>query len=92
MYYILFYETVDNYTEKRIPYRAEHLALAQEAQTNGTLILAGAFAKPADGAALIFKATSSEVAENFAANDPYVKNGLVTHGYVREWTVVIGGD
>jgi uncharacterized protein YciI len=32
------------------------------------------------------------VAEEFAKNDPYVKNGLITRWWVREWTVVLGGQ
>ena len=30
--------------------------------------------------------------EEFARNDPYVANGLVTRWEVRHWAVVIGGD
>ena len=90
MYYILFYKTVDNYIEKRTPYRNEHLALAQKYHKNGTLILAGALADPTDGAVLVFKGDEPKVAEEFAKNDPYVKNGLIKEWYVRPWTVVIG--
>ncbi|HEY6310451.1 MAG TPA: YciI family protein [Streptosporangiaceae bacterium] len=53
--------------------------------------MAGAFAGPADGAALVFKGDDEAVAEQFAAEDPYVKHGLVRHWTVRRWTVVIGG-
>ncbi|MBK7407954.1 MAG: YciI family protein [Saprospirales bacterium] len=90
MYYLLFYKTADDYLEKRGAYRAEHLGLAQEAQDRGEIVLAGAFANPADGALLVFKGDSPAVAEAFARNDPYVKNGLIVEWWVREWTVVIG--
>lgn len=90
MYYILFYKTVDNYIEKRAPYREEHLKLAQLASEDGTLFMAGALAEPADGAILIFKGDSPKLAEDFAKNDPYVKNGLISEWHVRPWTVVIG--
>lgn len=89
MYYILFYKTVADYIERRTAYRAEHLAHAQNFQQNGHLVMAGALADPADGAVLIFKGDSPEVARKFALNDPYVKNGLITGWEVREWTVVI---
>jgi uncharacterized protein YciI len=92
MYYILFYKTVEDYLERREQYRAEHLALAKEALENGELILAGALADPADGAVLVFKGDSPQVAEKFAKNDPYVINGLITEWSVRPWTVVIGGE
>lgn len=91
MYYILFYKTIENYVEKRAPYRAEHLALAQQAQESGALVMAGALAEPADGAVLVFKGDSPQVAEAFAQNDPYVKNGLISDWHVRPWTVVMGG-
>jgi uncharacterized protein YciI len=92
MYYILFYKTVENYVEKRAPYRNEHLALAQQAYESGDMVMAGALAEPADGAVLVFKGESPAVAEQFALNDPYVKNGLIKEWSVRPWTVVVGGE
>lgn len=91
MYYILFYSTVENYIERRAPFREEHLNLAKKANENGTLLIAGALAEPADGAVFVFKSDTPSVAEEFAKNDPYVKNGLITEWKVRPWTVVIGG-
>lgn len=91
MYYILFYETVNNYLEKRAPFRQLHFEHLQKAQDAGALTMAGAFAHPADGAVLVFKGDSSKVAERFAETDPYVLNGLIAKWYVREWTVVFGG-
>jgi uncharacterized protein len=91
MYYILFYKTVDNYVERRIPYRADHLAYATESHERGELFIAGALAEPADAAVLVFKGDDPAVAEEFARNDPYVKNGLITEWSVRPWSVVIGG-
>lgn len=53
------------------------------------MLLAGAFANPVDGAALIFKGLTQQEVEAFAKGDPYVKNGLVTKWKVREWSVVV---
>lgn len=92
MYYILFYKTENNYVERRKPFREEHLKLAMEAYNNGSIVLAGALADPADEAVLVFKGDSPAVAEAFAQNDPYVKNGLIKEWTVRPWTVVIGGE
>jgi uncharacterized protein YciI len=39
---------------------------------------------------LLFKGESEEVARQFARNDPYVINGLVTNWTVRQWDIVIG--
>ncbi len=90
MHYLLFYDVVDGYAERRVAYRAAHLAHAREAVRRGELLLGGAFAHPVDGAVLLFSGSSPAVAERFAATDPYVMNGLVTNWYVREWTTVVG--
>jgi uncharacterized protein YciI len=91
-YFALFYEAVDDFIERRGAYREEHLRLAREAHTRGELLLAGALANPPDGALLIFLADDVGTAENFARNDPYVKNGLVTSWKVKPWSVVIGNE
>lgn len=91
MYYAMFYEVVHDYLERRAPFRERHLALAQEARERGDLVMGGAFSDPPDGALLVFRGESSEVAERFAREDPYVVNGIVHTWRVREWTVVIGG-
>ncbi len=90
MHYLLFYDVVPDYLERRVPLRAEHLALGREARARGELVLGGALANPADGAVLLFRGDSPAVAERFAREDPYVRHGLVTSWRVREWTTVIG--
>jgi len=90
MHYLLFYDVVDNYDERRTPFRADHLAHARKAVANGDLVLGGAFANPIDGTMLLFKGSSPAAAEAFANSDPYVVNGLVTKWRVREWTTVVG--
>ena len=92
MYYVLFYTVVDDYVARRAAYRDEHLRLARAAHERGELVLAGALSDPPDGALLVFRAADPSVAEWFARNDPYVRNGLVTRWQVRPWTVVIGGE
>lgn len=91
MYYLLLYDVVDDYVERRAAFRAEHLGLAGAAHARGELVLAGALADPADGAVLVFKGDDPTVAARFAEADPYVQNGLVTRWRVRPWTVVVGG-
>lgn len=92
MHFILFYEFTADYLERRGQYREDHLQLAWAAQQRGELILAGAFADPADGAALLFNCDSAQAPLQFAAADPYVTNGLVARHYVRAWTTVVGKD
>ena len=92
MHTILFYDVIDDYVEKRAPFRAEHLELARQAHARGEVVLAGALAEPADGAVLVFRGDSTDAAVAFAKSDPYVKNGLVKSWRVRKWNTVIGGD
>ena len=91
-HFLLFYEVEDDYLARRTAFRDAHLQRAWDAHANGDLVLGGAFADPADGAVLLFKGDSADVAESFAKADPYVLNGLVRRWYVREWTTVAGGD
>jgi uncharacterized protein YciI len=90
MHYVLFYEVVDNYVERRAPLRAEHLVLARQSHERGEMVIAGALTDPVDGALLVF--STQESAEAFARNDPYVLNGLITKWWVRKWVTVIGPD
>ena len=92
MHYLLFYSVVEDYVTRRAPLRAAHIAHAREAVARGDLVLAGAFASPADGGLFLFRGSSPASAESFAADDPYVRNGLVTKWWVREWTTVVGRD
>lgn len=92
MHYLLFYEFVPDYVERRAEFRARHLKLAWEAQSRGELILAGAYADPVDGATLLFQCASREIPERFVAADPYVQSGLVTKWRIREWSTVVGRD
>ena len=90
MHYILFYEVVENFTERRTPFRPGHLGHVQAAFELGELVLAGALAEPADGAVLVFRGATGDAAEAFAKADPYVINGLVSAWRVRKWTTVVG--
>jgi len=89
-HYLLFYEVGDDYVSRRAAFRDSHLEQAWKASDRGELLLGGALAKPMDGAVLLFKAESPEVAENFAKHDPYITSGAVKRWYVREWTTVAG--
>ena len=89
-YYVLVYHLTEDYLERRGSYRAEHLQLAKDAETRGELVLGGAYSDPADTALLVWRGEDASAAENFVANDPYVKNGLIARWEIRPWTVVIG--
>jgi uncharacterized protein YciI len=90
MHYLLFYDVVEDYVNRRVPLRAAHLEYAQSFVDRGELILAGALADPADAAILLFQADSPDLVRRFAEGDPYVTGGLVLRWWVREWTTVVG--
>ena len=92
MHYLLFYEVVEDYVERRAAHRNEHLTLAWQAQARGELVLGGALAEPPDGAVLLFRGDSPRVAEAFAQADPYVQHGIVTRWRVRPWMTVVGEE
>jgi len=89
-HFLLLYDTVPEYLERRGEFRSAHLTLARAAQDRGELVLGGALADPVDGAVLLFRGESADIATKFAEADPYVRNGLVKAWRVREWTTVVG--
>ncbi len=92
MYYILFYDYVDDVLERRVPWREEHLSLARKAHERGELLYGGALADPVDQAVLVFKVDDPSKIENFVKTDPYVTDGIVKQWRIRPWNVVIGGE
>ncbi len=92
--FLLFYDVVPDYVERRAPLREEHLRLVREAHARGELSLAGAHFDPAteayDGAVLVFTTSDVAVVERFVAADPYVREGLITRSRIRRWNVVVG--
>ena len=90
-HFLLIYDYVPDYAEKRAPLRPAHLELARAAAARGELQLGGAV--PHDDppfGLLLFKAESAQVAEDFARSDPYVTQGVVAAWRVREWITVVG--
>lgn len=90
MHFLLLYDLVPDYLERRGEFRDAHLALAWQSHRRGEMVLGGALTDPTDQAVLLFEGESPEVAESFARADPYVKNGLVSRWRVRGWTTVVG--
>jgi uncharacterized protein YciI len=89
-HYLLIYYTVEEYVDRRAPFREEHLRLVTEAYKRGDVIMAGALADPVDRAVLVFRSPDKTVIEDFIRNDPYVLHGLITRWEIRPWTVVVG--
>ena len=90
-YFVLFYDVVDDYLERRAEFREEHLGLVRELFDRGALLLGGALADPPDRVLIVFRTENSGIVEDFVRQDPYVRNGLVARWKIRPWTVVVGG-
>jgi uncharacterized protein len=89
-HWLLFYDYVPDYLDRRGEFRPAHFEHAQAHRDRGELVMAGAFADPADGAVLAFRTDDRAVVDAFAEADPYVRNGLVTNWQVRRWMMVMG--
>ena len=90
MHWLLTYDYVDDIATRRAPFREAHLGLVQDLHDRGALLMAGAVGEPIEGALIVFTAQDRAVAEEFVAQDPYVREGLVTAWQVRPWNVVVG--
>src|SRR3954471_11451990 len=75
---LLFYDYVENIVERRGPHREEHLAYARRFKEDGQIVMAGAAGAPPHGAVFVFRGDDARVAEAYAREDPYVREGLVT--------------
>ena len=88
--FLLEYDLVTDYIERRAEFREAHLALATEAAQRGELVLGGALADPPDRALLVWRVADRAIIEEFVRGDPYVINGLVRSWSIRPWNVVVG--
>jgi uncharacterized protein YciI len=86
--YVLFYESADNVAENAPAHFPAHFARLQDFHGRGTLLMVGTFADPQrDGSMAIF--TTREAAEEFAGDDPFVRNGVVRSWRVLEWNEIL---
>jgi uncharacterized protein YciI len=85
--YVLFYESADDVLETAPLHFAAHVEHFQRYVADGTLERVGTWADPREGAMSVF--TTRAAAEDFAANDPFVVNGVVSRWTLREWDEVL---
>jgi len=92
-HFLLFYDYVPDYLERRKAHRASHFAYVKPFVERGEMVLAGACTDegPPIGV-LMFKVAERRSVEDFARADPYVLYGVTTAWRVREWTTVAGRD
>jgi uncharacterized protein len=83
--YLMFYQTAEGFQAGAREHFPAHQARYQEFMRRGVLLAVGPFTDgDGDGGAMgIF--TSREAAEEFARDDPFVVNGVVSSYEVREW-------
>lgn len=91
VYYVVFFETrydsLEDAISKAPDVIAAHLARSNELHAQGTLLLAGAFLRTSkEQLGTMAICTTREAAEEYARNDPFVLNGMVSTWYIREWT------
>ena len=85
---LLIYDYVEDVVERRAPHRPAHLELIAAWVADGRVVAAGATGDPPTGGLIVFRETGDP--EEFAAADPYVREGIVTGRRVEPWTVVRG--
>jgi uncharacterized protein YciI len=86
--YVLFYESADDVMSNAPEHFPAHQAHYTAFRDQGTLLLLGAFGDPqAEGSMAVF--TTREAAEQFAADDPFVRKGVVRNFSIRTWNEVL---
>jgi uncharacterized protein YciI len=85
---VVFYERSSSVTmEKVMEVYPFHKQLVDEFSKEGKVIAIGAFAKPEEGSMGVFKDMAS--AEEFVAQDPFVKEGIVAKVTIKEWNEIL---
>jgi uncharacterized protein len=86
--YVLFYESADDVVNRAPAHFPAHSERLDEFHARGDLLMVGTFGDPqTEGSMSIF--ASREGAEEFAAGDPFVLNGVVRAWHVREWNEIL---
>ena len=79
--YVLFYESPPEARERAPLFFAEHTAHGRAFHERGDLVAYGPFSDA--GAMAVFRTRAG--AEEFAHDDPFVRNGVVHLWHVHEW-------
>lgn len=87
MKYVMFYELADGAAALAQQHFPAHLARLTAFQQRGLLLMVGTFSDSPIGAMGIF--TSREAVEEFMADDPFLRHGVVGSSRVREWDEIL---
>jgi uncharacterized protein len=85
---LLFYDYVEDIVERRGPHRDAHLAHIARWKDDGRVVMAGAIGDPPHGGVLAMRVDDPALVDEFVAEDPYNKAGLVSEWRVEPWMVV----
>jgi hypothetical protein len=89
MKFVLFYTSAPDVAAKAGPVFPAHKAHYEQFLARGVLLLLGTFEDAqADGSMAVF--TTREAAEEFAAADPFVLQGVVSSYEIKGWNEAIG--
>jgi len=92
-YFVLRYDAVvDDYVNRRAPFRSAHLQMLNDLHARGEVLMGGAVGDPPEGAIIVFRCDSPAAIEKFVAADPYVQNGLIRSWRIQPWNVVVGQE
>ena len=87
MKYVLFYdlaETAEGLAMEPFP---AHRARIDEFHRRGVLLLVGTFADDPVGAMAVF--ATREAVDEFMADDPFLRHGVVGRHRIREWDEIL---
>jgi uncharacterized protein len=86
--YVLFYESAPNVITRAPNHFPAHRARLDEFRRRGELLMVGTFGNPQkEGSMAIF--STREAAEEFAKDDPFVVNGVVSSWQIRDWNEIL---
>jgi len=87
MKYVMFYETNPEKLPLAKAHFMAHRARMGQFHARGTLLMAGPYENPMDGALGVF--TSREAAEEFIREDPFVTHGVVRSPRILGWNEIL---
>ena len=87
MKYVVTYELAEGARELAMEHYPAHRARLDAFHERGVLLLVGTFTDEPVGAMAVF--TTREAVDEFMADDPFLKHGVVGRRRVREWDEVL---
>jgi uncharacterized protein YciI len=85
--YVVFYDLADGAEALAQEHFPAHRIRLTDFHERGLLLMVGTFTDLPMGAMAVF--TSREAAEDFMADDPFLRNGVVDAPRVREWQEIL---